>query len=142
MLLVTGFRANRHLFPSGPLEKLWNQFGQLVTNRGPRVEVRHVGSPATADDVVEGRAQLPQIMGKSMPDTLARMLADSLECYEAQVLLNTHLEQFASAIKKRCHRVNLAAHQVVSCLSASSHTHDIVSDAVVAAHRVSDRVCS
>ena len=65
------------------------------------MEVRHVGSHATADDVVEGRAQLPQVLGNNMADTLARMSADSLECDEAQVLLNTHLEQLATAIRKR-----------------------------------------
>ena len=73
------------------------------------MEVRHVGSHATADGVVEGRAQLPQVLGNNMADTLARMSADSLE---AQVLLNTHLEQLASAMRKRGHLVNLAAHQV------------------------------
>ena len=60
MGLVTGFHANRHLFPSGPLEKLWNQIGHLVTNRGSRVEVHHVGSHATADD---GRRARPAPTG-------------------------------------------------------------------------------
>ena len=110
--LVTGFHEKRHIFPSGPLEKLWDRIGQLVTNRGSSVEVRHVGSHATADDVVEGRAQLPQVLGNNTADALARMSANSLECDEAQVLLNTHLEQLATAIRKRGHLVNLATHQV------------------------------
>ena len=76
------------------------------------MEVRQVGSHATADDVVEGRAQLPRVLDNNMADTLARMSADSVECDEAQVLLNTHLEQLATAIRKRGHLVNLAAHQV------------------------------
>ena len=53
------------------------------------MEVRYVGSHATADDVVEGRAQLPQVLGNHMADTLARMSADP-----------------------RGHLVNLAAYQV------------------------------
>ena len=96
-----GFTQTAISFRPGLMEKLWNRIGQLVTNRGSRVEVRHVGSHATADDVVEGRAQLPQVLGNNMADTLARMSADSLECDEAQVLLNTHLEQLATVIRKR-----------------------------------------
>ena len=53
-----------------------------------------------------------QVLGNNMADTLSRMSADSLECDEAQVLLNTHLEQLAFAFRKRGHLVNLAAHQV------------------------------
>ena len=112
MGLVTGFREKRYLFPSGPLEKLWSRIGLLVAERGSNVEVRHVGSHATADDVVEGRAKLPLVLGNSMADALARMSADSQECDEGQVLLNTHLEQLATSIRKRAHVVNLAAHQV------------------------------
>ena len=47
-----------------------------------------------------------------MADTLARMSADTLECDEARVQFNTHLEQLASCIRKRSHLVNVAAHQV------------------------------
>ena len=65
------------------------------------MEVRHVGSHATADDVVEGRAKLPQLLGNNMADALARMSADSLECDEGQVLLNTRLEQLATTIRKK-----------------------------------------
>ena len=83
-----------------------------MTNRDCRAEVRHVDSHATADEVGEKRAQLPQVLGNNMADTLARMLANSFECDEAQVLLNTHLEQPATAIRKRGHLVNLFAQQV------------------------------
>ena len=38
--------------------------------------------------------------------------ADTLECDEARVQFNTHLEQLASCIRKRSHLVNVAAHQV------------------------------
>ena len=112
MGLVIGFREKRYLFPSGPLEKLWSRIGLLVAGRGSSVEVRHVDSHATAEDVVEGRAKLPLVLGNSMADALARMSADSLECDEGQVLLDTHLEQLATSIRKRAHLVNLAAHQV------------------------------
>ena len=37
------FGEKRHFFPSGPLEKLWDRIGQLVTERGSSVEVRHCG---------------------------------------------------------------------------------------------------
>ena len=110
--LVSGFHANRHLSPSGPLKKLWARIGSLVTSRGSSVEVRHVGRHATAADVVERRAQLPEVLGNNMADTLARMSADTLECDEARVQFNTHLEQLASCIRKRSHLVNVAAHQV------------------------------
>ena len=56
--------------------------------------------------------QAPQVLGNNMADTLSRMSADSLECDEAQVLHNTHIEQLASAFRKRGHLDNLAAHQV------------------------------
>ena len=54
----------------------------------------------------------PLVLGNNMADSLARMSADSLKCDEAQVLLNTQLEQLASYIRQRGHLVNLAAHQV------------------------------
>ena len=114
LALVSGFHANRHLSKSGPLKKLWARIGSLVTSRGSSVEVQHVGSHATAVDVVERRAQLPEILGNNMADTLARLSADTLECDGAEVQFNTHLEQLASCIRKKSHLVNVAAHKVDS----------------------------
>ena len=104
-----GFHANRHLFPSVPLEKLWNQVGHLVTNRGSRVEVRHVGSHGTADDVVEGRAQRSWT---TWPTTSRACRPILWSATRHRYSFNTHLEQLASAIRKKRHLVNLAAHQV------------------------------
>ena len=62
--LASGFHANRHLSPSGPLKKLWTRIGSLVANRGSSVEVRHVGSHAAEADALERRAQLPEGFGQ------------------------------------------------------------------------------
>ena len=80
--------------------------GSAETATFPPMEVRHVGSHVTAADVVERRAQLSEVLSNNMADALSRMLADTLECDEARVQFNTHLEQLAS------HLVNEAAHQV------------------------------
>ena len=79
------FWVSIHLSPSGPLKKLWTRVGSLVSNKRSSVEVRHVGSHATAADVVERHAQLPEVLVNNMADTLTRMSVDTMECDEARV---------------------------------------------------------
>ena len=64
--LVSGFNENRHLFPFGPSEHHWTLIGSLIAVRGSAVEVRDVGSHATAADVVEGRAHLSEVLGNKL----------------------------------------------------------------------------
>ena len=51
--------------------------GFLVANKSSSVEVRHVGSHATAAVVVERRARLPEVPGNNMADRFAHMSADT-----------------------------------------------------------------
>ena len=60
--------------------------------------------PTWSNDALNSR----RFLGNNMPDTLARMSADTMECDEARV----HLEQLDSSIRERSHLVNVAAHQV------------------------------
>ena len=56
--------------------------------------------PPTEHDVDEDEVE-QTTQAFNMADTLARLSADTLECDEARVQFNTHLEQLASKIRKK-----------------------------------------